>query len=122
MLEGTDKRQAERLDLSYVTYVRKALPDGNYNLMQFSTKDLSQGGVFITSDDLSLLEVGEECEVMLEDKKEKLYQTQAKVVRGARVFTQGGEQTLSGFGLMFFDPEDDFLDLLQNQLSGGINT
>ena len=122
MLEGKDKRKSDRLDLSYVTYVRKALPDGNYNLLQFSTKDLSQGGVFITTDDLSLLEIGEECEVMLEEKKEKLYQTQAKVVRGARVFTQGEEQTLSGFGLMFYDPEDDFLGMLQNQLSGEVNT
>jgi hypothetical protein len=122
MFKGTDKRSSERLDLSYVTYVRKALPDGNYNLLQFSSKDLSEGGVFITTDDLSLLEIGEECEVMLEENKEKLYQTQAKVVRGARVFTQGGEQTFSGYGLMFFDPEDDFLDMLQNQLSGKSNT
>ena len=89
--------------------------------MQFSTKDLSQGGVFITSKDLSVLEVGEDCEVLLEEKREKLYQTQAKVVRGARVFTDEGEQTISGYGLMFFNPEEDFLDMLQEQLSGEVS-
>jgi hypothetical protein len=84
--------------------------------MQFKSKDLSEGGIFVTTEDMSLLDIGEECDLLIDEKGEKYIETNAKVVRGARIFTDEGEQVISGYGLMFFEPDAEFMDMLKKYL------
>ncbi|MEW5815678.1 MAG: PilZ domain-containing protein [Spirochaetota bacterium] len=120
MVSGEDKRKTERINISTVTYVRKNLPGGGTNLMEFRTKDLSLGGLFISTDDLSTFQIGEPIEIMLDDETEGYKSTTARVVRGARVFTTEGEsrQTASGYGLMFFEPDQEFIAMLSKNFIG----
>ena len=111
-----NNRNSERHDVSLITFVRKPFSDGSYSLMQFKSKDLSTGGVFLTTDNLSIFELGEECELLLDDQGEKYIETNAKVVRGARVFTESGDQIVSGYGLMFYNPDASFLEIVQKHL------
>jgi len=113
MSEKIEKRMSERKELSLMTFIRKKLSDGNQNLMQFQSKDLSTGGIFLTTENLSLFQLGEECEILIDDHGDRLVETNAKVVRGARVFSDKGDQVISGYGLMFFDPDDDFMEMLR---------
>ncbi len=116
MNESDNKRSSERVDVSFLTFVRKSMPDGSYNLMQFRTKDLSEGGIFVTSNDLSLFDLGEECEILIDKEQHSYLETNAKVVRGARVFTDEGEQIISGYGLMFYEPDEDFISMMRQQI------
>lgn len=114
-----DKRKSDRVDISLVTFIRKTLPNGNHTLLQFKSKDLSTGGVFITSEDLAILDIGEDCELLFDEKGEKFLQATARVVRGARFFSDSGEQELSGYGLMFYEPDSEFLDTVKDMLLSG---
>ncbi|RKX75123.1 MAG: hypothetical protein DRP87_15295 [Spirochaetes bacterium] len=111
-----EKRKFKRKEVSLSTYVRKVTPDGNLNLMQFTTKDLSRGGIFITTEDLSLFDIGERVELLLDDSGERYYEGNARVVRGARVFTDEEERTVSGYGLSFFQPDKDFEKMLMRYI------
>ncbi len=116
MNESDNKRSSERVDVSFITFVRKSKPDGVHNLMQFRTKDLSEGGLFITSNDLSLFDLGEECEILIDNERQSYLETNAKVVRGARVFTGEGDQVISGYGLMFYEPDENFISMMRQQV------
>ena len=96
--------------------VRKERPEGGHLIMQFSSGDLSLGGVFISTEDLSVLELGEEIEILVDADQTRYYEGRARVVRSARVFSQEGGQIDSGFGLMFLSPDESFTEMLKNKV------
>ena len=114
-----EKRSDERKKIQIVTYVKKKMPDGSLSIMQFVSKDVSRGGVFIATEDLSLFDLGEEQEILVDDLDERLYEGKARIVRSARVFTENGEMIESGFGLMFLNPDKAFIDMLARKLEAG---
>ncbi len=111
-----DKRGSLRKPLRLTTYVRKELPAGGYSLMQFVSRDLSEGGVFISTDDLSLFDLGEELSVIVDRGKKHLYEGNARVVRSARTFGSEEAITESGFGLMFIGDNANLLGMVKKQL------
>ena len=114
----SNKRQSDRRSVHLTTYVRKELPGGGYTLMQFVSKDLSEGGVFISAEDLSLFDLGERISVMVDRNRERIFEGQAIVVRSARVFESGTTIPESGYGLMFSGSEPEFSEMVRDQLSG----
>ena len=107
-----EKRQHNRTPLQIKTLVRKPMPDGGTVVMEFRSKDLSRGGVFVSTEDLSIFDLGEEIEVLVDDRGERFYTGNARVVRSARIFSEDGTQTESGFGLMFIEPDESFVSML----------
>jgi hypothetical protein len=112
-----EKRQTERKKVHVTALVRKGRSDGGHMIMQFTSGDLSLGGVFISTEDLSVLELGEDIEVLVDADRTRYYEGKARVVRSARVFSHEGGQIDSGFGLMFLDPDANFTEMLKAQLA-----
>ena len=116
-MSESDKRKSARKPVHLTTYIRKELPAGGYSLMQFLSKDLSEGGVFISADDLSLFDLGEELTIIVDQQRKRFFEGQARVVRSARVFESSEEITDSGFGLMFIGNDSSFTDMIKQQLT-----
>jgi len=112
-----NKRKHERKKVSIRAFVRKTLVDGGTAVMEFTSRDLSKGGIFVSTEDLSVFDLGEEIELLVDERGERFYTGKAKVVRSARVFSEEGIQTESGFGLMFLRPDQSFQDMLVNTLN-----
>ena len=85
--------------------------------MQFVSKDLSPSGIFIVTDDLSVLELGDEVTLLVDQSRERYYEGGARVVRSARVFSEDEGVTESGFGLMFTDPPDEFREAIGAEIA-----
>ncbi len=115
----TEKRKAVRKRLVVKTVIRRPARGGSagdYEIMEFRTKDMSAGGAFISTEDLSVFDLGEEVEILVDDNGERYYEGKARVVRAARVFTEQGSPIESGFGLMFLAPDGDFMGMLVRKL------
>ncbi len=107
----TDRRKAARSSRpALVTTIVRKSPSGgaagDFEVMEFSTHDMSSGGIFISTEDLSLFTLGEEVELVVDDNGERYYEGKARIVRSARIFTEEGSPVESGFGIMFLAPED----------------
>ena len=111
-----EKRASQRKRVAITTVIKKQLPDGTYQIMEFLSDNLSHGGVFILVEDLSLFDLGEEIEVLVELRGDRYYAGNAKVVRSARIFSENEQTTQSGFGLMFLNPDADFRQMLLKKL------
>ncbi len=115
-----EKRKGPRKNLAITTIIRKAKPGGadagDYEIMEFRTRDLSNGGIFVSTEDLSLFDLGEELEILVDDDGARYYEGKARVVRSARIFSGEGSPIESGFGLMFMTPDSDFVNMLSRKL------
>ena len=118
-MADVNKRSNTRKTVHLTTYVRKELPCGGHSLTQFVSRDLSEGGIFIGTDDLSLFDVGEEISVIVDQEKTLLFEGKARVVRSTRIFGTVDGMTRSGFGLRFVGGESGFSEMVKNQLSDG---
>ena len=110
-------RKNERVSADVTCFVRKILPDGGYSLMQFVNKDLSEGGIFLVTDDLSLFDMNEDLTILVERGRERYFEGSARVVRSARIFTEEDEMTESGFGLMFVNTDEIFASMVRETIS-----
>jgi c-di-GMP-binding flagellar brake protein YcgR len=114
-----EKRKTIRKPLIVTTVIRKTTHgggSGDYEILEFRTHDVSEGGIFISTEDLSLFDLGEELEIMVEDEDERFYEGRARVVRSAKVFTEEGSRIESGFGLMFLFPDRELSGMLSRNL------
>jgi hypothetical protein len=111
-----EKRKSPRKKIAVTTLLRREKPEGGHAVMEFRSSDLSFGGVFISTEDLSILDLGEEIEILVDANREKYYEGRARVVRSARVFSEEGGQVDSGFGLMFLNPNESFQAMLKEKL------
>ena len=116
-MSDPNKRGSPRKQVQITTYIRKELPAGGYTLMQFVSKDLSEGGIFISTDDLSLFDLGEVLSVIVDREKKRLFEGRAKVVRSVRTFESAEVIPESGFGLMFTRADSGFSEMIKEQLS-----
>lgn len=110
-----EKRKHQRISCRLKTVIRKRLADHNTVVMEFISANLSLGGIFISSEDLSLFDLGEEISVLIEDEKDRFYEGRARVVRSARVFTEDKRLTESGYGLMFIDLNPEFTAMIKGR-------
>ena len=130
----SERRIADRERVNITTYLRKTMPDGKYALMEFRSINLSPGGIFISTEDLGMLDLDEEVEIMVSasapalsaETDSSFYEGRARVVRSARVFDSAQLLTDSGFGLMFLDSDAAFqaaveAHLRAEQNGGGSN-
>ena len=111
-----ERRSSERKRVMVTTTVRKRTEKDEVEIMEFRSRDLCIGGIFISTEDLGLFALGEELEILIDDDGRKYYRGQARVVRSARVLSPQGELTDSGFGLMFTSPDPDFIEIVQKKL------
>ncbi len=111
-----NKRKSDRKKIVVTTVVRKIMPNGDCAIWEFKSKDLSLGGIFICAEDLSLFDLGEDIEILVDYNGNKYYEGKAQAVRSAKVFTGEGEQVESGYGLMFLTPDTEFKDMLTEKL------
>ena len=111
-----EKRNFERKRIAVTTIIRKLLPDETFQIMEFLSDNLSQGGVFILAEDLSLFDLGEEVEILVDIKEDRYYQGKARIVRSVRIFSEKVGFSASGYGLMFLNPDSDFKQMLLNKL------
>ncbi len=111
-----NKRINERKKIGITTIIKRPAKGGGYSIMEFKSIDLSLGGVFISTEDLSLFELGEEVEILVDTYTDKLYEGTARVVRSSRVFSENNEITDCGFGLMFKNPDKAFTESINTKL------
>lgn len=111
-----EKRSSERKGDELTTVVRRPLSHKGYTVMEFISRDLSEGGIFILAEDLSLFDLGEDLDILIDDSGRRYYEGKATVVRSARVFSQQEERLESGFGLMFQSPGQAFRQMLAERL------
>ena len=111
-----EKRKDLRKRVGITTIVKKPESNGGYTIMEFKSIDLSLGGVFISSEDLSVFELGEEIDILVDTNGDRLYEGRARIVRSARIFSENDEITDSGFGLMFMNPDKAFKEHLAVKL------
>lgn len=116
-MEQPNKRGAQRVPAVITTFIRRTRPEGGYSLMQFVSKDLSEGGIFIVTDDLSIFDLSEEVAVIVEKGRARYFEGTAQVVRSARIFGEEGTMTESGFGLMFLTPDEEFTKAVAEEIS-----
>jgi hypothetical protein len=107
-----EKRNGARKRMALTTVVRKPLSHRGNVIMEFMSRDLAEGGIFILTEDLSLFDLGEELEILIDDAGRRYYEGRAKVVRSARIFSDRMERLESGFGLMFQAPGEDIRRML----------
>jgi hypothetical protein len=112
-----DRRSSARKKVMITTTVRKRREKEEVEIMEFRSRDLCIGGIFISTEDLGLFAIGEELEILIDDDGRKYYRGKATVVRSARVLSPQGELTDSGFGLMFTSPDPDFIEIVQKKLA-----
>jgi hypothetical protein len=107
-----EKRKSPRKRVALTTVVRRPHSHQGTTIMEFVSRDLAENGIFILSEDLSVLDLGEELEILIDDGKRRYYEGRAKVVRSSRVFTDREEALESGFGLMFQARSPEFRRML----------
>jgi c-di-GMP-binding flagellar brake protein YcgR len=107
-----DKREHERKTFVIKTMVKKVLPNGDSLIMEFVSSNLSEGGIFILSEDLSIFDLGEELEILVDYNKKRFYEGKVRIVRSARIFSKDNELTKSGYGLMFLEPPGEFRKMI----------
>jgi hypothetical protein len=117
----SEKRKAVRKPVLVTTVIRKAAPAGKdaaggYEIMEFRTRDLSTGGIFLSTEDLSIFDLGDEVEILVDDSGARYYEGKARVVRSARTFSGEGNPVESGYGLMFLSPDGEFNGMLARKL------
>jgi len=112
-----EKRDDKRKKLTVTTIVRKMKSAGGQAIMEFRSRDLSRGGLFVSTENLDLFDLGEEIEILVDHKGEKYYEGKAEVVRSARIFGEEGEILDCGYGLMFLNPGKDFKEMLLVKLA-----
>lgn len=112
----SNKRKSDRKKVVLTSYIRKEMSDGNSMLMQFLSKDLSATGIFIISEDLSIFDLGDEVTLIVDKDKVRYYEGRAKVVRSARLVEVEGAMIESGFGLMFLDPSEEFVEMVKGEI------
>ncbi len=112
-----EKRDDERKKITVTTIVRKMKPAGGQAIMEFRSRDLSRGGLFISTENLDLFDLGEEIEILVDHNGEKFYEGKAQVVRSARVFGEESKILDCGYGLMFINPGEDFKKMLLAKLA-----
>ena len=103
----TERRRFARRRAFITTIVRKNRPQRGQSVMEFISLDLSPGGVFISTGQLRLFDLGEEVQIMVDCGRRQFREGRARVVRSARVFCAAGGQVESGFGLMFVEPGEE---------------
>ena len=116
-----EKRTKDRIDLPLVTYIREKKDDG-YVIHQFLTKNLSETGLFICADNRALFQLGDDLEIMVDDKEKKYYEGKAKVVRSAKIFTDDDTPTESGFGLLLTETNQEYGALIKKAASADKTT
>jgi len=112
-----ERRSGDRKRVMVTTTVRKRKDKDEVEIMEFRSRDLCIGGIFVSTEDLSLFQLGEELEILIDDDGRKYYKGRARVVRSARVLSREGELADSGFGLMFTSPDPDFIEIVQKKLN-----
>ena len=94
-------------------FLRQLMADGKTRLMEFHAAELSHHHLFLAADDLSLLDVGEEVELLIAAPGERLRAGRARVVgsqrvfgtRAARLAAGGLRLTASGYRLAWAAPD-----------------
>ena len=116
MPEFENKRKSERKPVEITSFIRKTMPDGNQSVMQFISKDLSEGGVFIVTEDLTVFDLNEEIELMVNERGEEYYEGRAKIVRSVRIFSDEDKPVESGYVVMFLDKDERLDEFIMNKL------
>jgi hypothetical protein len=111
-----ERRSEERKPIIITTIIRKIKPQSGHEVLELKSKDLCLGGIFISTEDLSLFDLGEEMEILVDDDGKRYYTGNARVVRSARMVSEEGEITESGFGLMFTSADEEFQNMVREKL------
>ena len=98
------------------TYLRKTMADGKTVLMEFRSLGLSPRGMFISTEDLGLLDLDEEVELLVDAPGGPMGTARGRVVRSARVLGAGQPLPASGFGLLFVEADARFRAALATKL------
>ena len=121
-----EKRSSSRSRVTIVSYVRRTMPDGNPIVMEFRSVDLSPTGVFLSTEDLGVMDLGEEVELMVatdgDAEPARYYEGRARAVRSARVFDNADTVTESGYGLIFLDADQEFMTAIERQLVAAMSS
>ena len=98
-----EHRSSQRKPVTAEVSVRKKGRDGKVTILRLLTRDISDGGLFVLSDDLSILELDQEVSLDATVGGKAVALGKAIVMRAQERFDKKGQPAGGGFGLMFTD-------------------
>lgn len=107
-MDSKNKRYWKRHLENIFVIITKKLPNGKKQINQFSTANISEGGVFIDCEKLDVLDVGREYEGII-DIESKQYNVKYKAIRNSKLIDKNEIILESGYGLMFINPPLDMI-------------
>jgi hypothetical protein len=96
-----NRRKHKRIQKEFVVQLKKFRGKNPCEEMEFKGTDISEGGIFIESDDLSIFEINEQIEITISDQERSYNIGKACVVRKQKSYKSNGILVNSGFGLKF---------------------
>jgi c-di-GMP-binding flagellar brake protein YcgR len=94
-------RRAQRKKVRVSVFIKKRLKGADFNLIELKTVDVSEAGLFLHSDDLSLFAVNEKLALAAQWKGRRLELGAARVARKQEAHRAEGKPSAAGFGLEF---------------------
>ena len=83
--------------------VHKSSRDGGTSVLRLMSQDISDGGIFVLTDDMSILELDQEVSLEAKLHGKPVSLGRAVVMRAQERFDKKGQPTGGGFGLKFAD-------------------
>jgi hypothetical protein len=100
-----EKRKQARNFTPEQTIIKKRMPDGSFKLHECKNRNISRGGVFIITENLSIFELGEVVEVKIKDTDRDYYKGKAEIIRSESVFNKDSVKTECGYGIVFLSQD-----------------
>ncbi len=110
-----NKRAYRRKRIKLDICITRSLPEGQYKKINLLTNDISIGGMFVESEDITLINVDETVGITISDKGKTVFEGFGKVVWSESLHEKSGKVVKSGFGLKFINMERTALDLLKRR-------
>ncbi|MBN2354202.1 MAG: PilZ domain-containing protein [Spirochaetales bacterium] len=101
-----EMRRAQRKSLRINVTVKKPLRGEDFKLVELKSVNISETGLFLHSDDLSLFGVNEKLELAATYRRTRYDLGAARVVRKQEIHRGEGKPTSSGFGLEFTETSE----------------
>jgi hypothetical protein len=112
--QGCEHRSWPRSPLSALITVSKGRRDLGSTILRLSSANVSDGGIFLESDDLSLLELDDEVTLQIMKGDAKTDLGKAVVVRAHMMRDMRGRAVAGGFGLRFMEPHPHVEHAIRN--------
>lgn len=107
-----EKRKISRYPYQIIIIIKKHLNNNKIEIDEFLTRNMSEEGAYIVSEDTSIYDIGEIYNGIV-DIESKQFPTKMKIIRRSTILDRDERKEESGFGLLYLDPPNEMLNELK---------